>query len=172
VKQSTITEDGKNRTREEHVLRAGPDGQLAEVSRTVGKESQDASGEIEWHRRKISTDIPGSSSDAACTSCREKPQRLVTQPAAAAPRSNKWSKSIPATQRRPASHHSIHRLANSGASGTQQSRTLQVRGSSGAMNVVSVDMTKSDKTPAVQVQVAPAANRSSHRCSLPKSPPV
>jgi hypothetical protein len=45
---------------------------------------------------------------------------------------------------------------NSSAAGTQQTRTLQTRGSSGALSVVSVDMTKSDKTPAVQVQVAPS----------------
>jgi len=41
------------------------------------------------------------------------------------------------------------------ASGMEQTRTVQVRGGSGSLNIVSVDMTKSDKSPAVQVQVAP-----------------
>jgi len=41
VKQSTITDDGKNRSSDEHVLRSDGGGPLAEVSRTVSKESED-----------------------------------------------------------------------------------------------------------------------------------
>src|SRR5262249_57720394 len=46
----------------------------------------------------------------------------------------------------------------SGASGTQGTQTVQVRDAGGNMNVVTVDMTRSTKTP-VQVQTAPAQEK-------------
>ncbi len=158
VKQSTITEDGKNRTREEHILRAAPDGRLAEVSRTVGKESQDASGESNRTVETYSTDVPGSSSDGSL--------HLVQREATASRNTASGGRTTQqqVEQVNPGDPSAGLQVTiqstdsqNSSASGTQQSRTLQLRGSSGAMNVVSVDMTKSDKTPAVQVQVVPAA---------------
>jgi hypothetical protein len=157
VKQSTITDDGKNRTRDEHVLRAGPDGRLAEVSRTVGKDSQDASGESNRTVETYSTDVPGSSADGRLhlvqrvttagrndTSGGRTTQQQVQQLNPGEPNAG-LQVTIQSTD-----------AQNSSATGTQQTRTLQVRGSSGALNVVSVDMTKSDKTPTVQVQVAPS----------------
>ena len=42
-----------------------------------------------------------------------------------------------------------------GAGGTSATNTVETRGPDGRMRVVSVDMTKSDKSPAVQVQIAP-----------------
>jgi hypothetical protein len=158
VKQRTVTDDGKSRTREEHVLRAGPDGQLAEVSRTVGKESQDSSGESRGTVETYSTAVPGSSSDGSL--------HLVQRETTNSPNGTSGGRTT---------QHQVEQVnpgdpsaglqvtiqstdaQNASASGTQQTRTLQVRGSSGAMNAVSVDMTKSDKTPPVQVQVAPAA---------------
>jgi hypothetical protein len=158
VKQSTITEDGKNRTHEEHVLRAGPDGQLAEVSRTVGKESQDASGESRGTVETYSTDVPGSSSDGSLHLV----QRVTTNARNATSGGRTTQQQV--EQLNPGDPSAGLQVTiqstdtqNSSASGTQQTRALQVRGSSGALNVVSVDMTKSDQAPAVQVQVAPAA---------------
>jgi len=160
VKQSTVTDDGKNHTREEHVLRAGPDGRLGEVSRTVGKESQDASGESRGSVETYSTDVPGSSSDGSLhlvqrettssrngTSGGRTTQHQVEQVNPGDPSAG-LQVTIQSTDSQ-----------NSSASGTQQNRTLEVRGSSGAMNTVSVDMTKSDKTPPVEVQVAPPAKQ-------------
>jgi len=156
VKQSTITDDGKSRRHEEHVLHSGPDGRLAEVSRTVGQESQDASGESRGTVESYSTDVPGSSSDGRLHLV----QRATTNTRNAASGGRSTQQQV--EQINPGEPSAGLQVTiqstdaqNTGASGTQQTRTLQVRGSSGALNIVSVDMTKSDKTP-VQVQVAPA----------------
>jgi hypothetical protein len=157
VKQSTITDDGKNRSSEEHVLRSDGGGPLAEVSRTVSKESQDATGGSQGTIETYSRDVPGSSSDGSMRLV----QRVTT--AARSSESGRRTTQEQVQQVNPADPHAGLQVTiqstdaqSPSASGTQQIRTVQVRGSSGALNVVSVDMTKSDKAPAVQVQVAPA----------------
>src|ERR1019366_6946164 len=62
-KESTIKEDGKERTTEERVLRPGADNKLAVVSRTLGKESETAAGEKRNTVETYSTDISGSAPD-------------------------------------------------------------------------------------------------------------
>jgi hypothetical protein len=157
VRQSTITDDGKSRSSEEHVLRSDPSGALTEVSRTVSKESQDASGESQGTVETYSRDVPGLSSDGSMH---------LTQRVTTAARNN--SSGGRTTQQQveqvnPGDPHAPLQVTiqstdaqSSTASGAQETRTVQVRGSSGVSNVVSVDMTKSDKVPPVQLQVAPA----------------
>ncbi len=157
VKNSTVTDDGKNRTSEEHVLRSNGDGPLAEVSRTVGKESQDASGESHGTVETYSTNVPGSSADSSL--------HLVQRVSTAARNGSTGGRTTQqqVEQLNPGNPSAGLQVTvqstdaqNSGPSGTQDTRTIQVRGGSGGLNVVSIDMTKSDKTPPVQVQVAPA----------------
>jgi hypothetical protein len=45
TRQTSTRQEGKNLSSEERVSRVGPDGKLGEVSRTVTKESEGASGE-------------------------------------------------------------------------------------------------------------------------------
>ncbi len=63
LKESTIKENGKERTTDERVSRRGSDDKLAVVSRTVGKESESASGEKNSTVETYSTDFPGSAPD-------------------------------------------------------------------------------------------------------------
>ena len=58
VKESTIKEDGKNRTSEERVWDSDSEGRLSEVSRSVGKETETAAGERNSTVEKYSTEIP------------------------------------------------------------------------------------------------------------------
>ena len=60
VKEQTIKKDGKNRTTEESVSRADVNGKLSEVSRTVGRETEDAGGEKNSTVDSYSTQLPGS----------------------------------------------------------------------------------------------------------------
>ena len=46
-----------------------------------------------------------------------------------------------------------------GASGTQQTKTVQARDANGAFDVISVETRKSDQVPAAQVQIAPSDKR-------------
>jgi hypothetical protein len=47
-------------------------------------------------------------------------------------------------------------VLRSGSSGAEDTRTVELRDINGDLNVVSVDMTKSDNAHAIQVQIAPA----------------
>jgi hypothetical protein len=157
VRQSTITDDGKNRSSEEHVLRSDGAGPLTEVSRTLSKESQDASGESQGTVETYSRDVPGSSSDGSMHLV----QRMTTNARNNTSGGRTTQKQI--EQVNPGDTHAGLQVTiqstdsqSQGSAGMQQARTVEIRGSNGALNVVSVDMTKSDKAPAVQVQVAPA----------------
>jgi len=158
VKRGTIKDDGKNRTSEERISRQGPDGQMSEVSRTVAKESKTASGESRGTAETFSTDVPGASPDgrmhlvqrvtgstrnsnAAQTTQQELEQVNPGDPSAGL-QITVTSTNVQAT----------------GPSGTQATQTVQVRDAGGNMNVVTVDMTRSTKTP-VQVQTAPAQEK-------------
>jgi hypothetical protein len=158
VKQSTVTEDGQNRTSEERVSRVGPDGRLAEVSRTVGKDSPDASGQGRSTVETFSQDVPGSSSDGKMHLV----QRVTTVRRDSASGSHTSQQQV--EQLNPGDPSAGLQVTIQstdaqapGSVGTRETQTIQVRGGNGGMNVVSVDMTKSDKTPSVQVEVAPAA---------------
>ena len=59
-KQSTIKDDGKERTTDEQVLRPDVEGKMTPVSRTLGKESETASGEKKSTIETYSPDLSGS----------------------------------------------------------------------------------------------------------------
>ncbi len=65
VKESTIKEDGKNRTREERVSRPDSEGRLSEISRTVDKETETAAGEKSNTVETYSTEVPGLAPDGS-----------------------------------------------------------------------------------------------------------
>jgi len=156
VRKGTITEDGKNRTKDEHVSRPGSDGQLVEVEHTVGKETETAPGEKRSTVENYSTQVPGGSPDGSLhlvertvttdrlVNGRETTQQQVQQVNPGDPTAG-LQVTVVSTDSKSA-----------GSSGTKESRSVQVLGSNGSLDTVSVDMTKSDKKPAVQVQIAPA----------------
>jgi hypothetical protein len=158
VKQSTVTDDGKTRTRDEHISRVGADGHLAEVSRTVGRDVRDGAAEGHSTVETFSTDVPGSSPDGTLhmvqkvstvthngLSGSQTTQQQVEQVNPGDPNAG-LEVTVQSTD-----------VQTPGAAGTQETRTIRTRGSNGSLGVVSVDMTKSDKSPAVQVEIAPAA---------------
>ena len=156
VRQSTVKEEGKNRTTEERVSRPDSDGKLEEITRTVTKESLDASGEQRKSEETYSVDVPGVTRDTSL----QLVQRVTT------------------TQRTNADGQQTIKIAEQpnpgdpgaglvvttvntdtvrlGSSGAQATRTIQLRDSNGSLGVVSVDMTKSDNAHAIEVQIAPS----------------
>jgi hypothetical protein len=149
-------QDGKNRSTEERVSRPDPEGKLAEISRTVSKESETASGEKHNTTETYSVDVPGSSRDGSLhlversttaqrtsSTGQQTTQRQVEQPNPGNPDSG-LQVTILTTD-----------SVSSGASGAQATRTIQMRDPNGSLEVVSVDTTKSDKVNTVQVQIAP-----------------
>ncbi len=154
-KESTTKEDGKERTSEEQVLREGDDGKLAPVSRTLGKESETASGEKKNIIETYSPDVSGSAdgnlqlsqrvtvvkrpgSGGAQTTERRIEQRTLVDPAAGL---QVTTKTLDTGQ--PSS------------SVTRETTTIEARDVSGSFTVVSFDTQKSDNVHAIDVDIAP-----------------
>jgi hypothetical protein len=156
VRESTIKEDGKNRTSEERVSRSDSDGRLSEVSRTVGKETETASGEKSNTVETYSKDIPGVAPDGSL----HLNQRVTT-----VQKKDSGGKTIEqqVEQPNPSDPNSGLQVGTKtkytvkyAASGTQQTKTVQERDINGTLNVVSVETRKSGQTPAAQEQTAPS----------------
>src|SRR6266849_6086446 len=65
VREGVIKDNGKERTKEQRVLRPGTDGKLSVVERTVSRESETAPGEKRDTVETYSTDVPGSVGDGS-----------------------------------------------------------------------------------------------------------
>src|SRR5712692_7323350 len=154
-KESTIKEDGKERTTEEQVLRPGADGKLASVSRTVGKESETAVGEKKSTVETYSPEVSGSADGNLHLS-----QRVTVVKRAG-------SDGAQATEKRleqlnpvdPGAGLQVSTktldIVQPSTSGTRETRTVEARDVSGSFTVVSFDTQKSDNVHAVDVEITP-----------------
>ena len=156
VKEKTIKEDGKNRTTEERVSLPDLEGRLSEVSRTVGKETETATGEKNSAVEKSSTDIPGVAGDGrlhlkqrVTTVEKKESDNQITEQQFEQPTPGNPSDGLQVTAK---TKYTVHYAA----SGTQQKKTIQTRDASGTFNEVSVQTEKSDQVPAEQVQKPPS----------------
>jgi len=154
-KESTIKDDGKERTSDEQVLRPGIDGKMAPVSRTLGKESETAAGEKKNTIETYSPDLSGSSdsnlqlsqrvtevkrkgTDGGQTTEQHIEQRSLADPAAGLQVTTKTLDTV-----QPSS------------SGTRETTSIEARDVSGSFTVVSFDTQKSDNVHAIDVEIAP-----------------
>src|SRR6266852_963337 len=155
TRHTTIKQQGTNSTTEERVSRLDPNGKLAEVSRTVSKESESAPGEKRNTTEVYSVDVPGSARDGSLhlvqrettaqrtsSTGQQTTQHQVEQPDPGNPDSGLRVTVLTTDTLRP------------GSSGSRTTRTIEALDPNGNLAVVSVDTTKSDNT-AVQVQIAP-----------------
>jgi hypothetical protein len=155
-KDGTITDDGKNRASEERVARQDGSGNLSEVSRTLSRESRDAAGQSQSVVETYSKEVPGASADGT--------MHLVQRVTASRNATNGGQTTRQQVEQvNPGNPTDGLRVTvgstgseQSAAAGTTSTNTLETRDADGRLRVVSVDMTKSDKMPAVQVQIAPA----------------
>jgi len=156
LKESTIKENGKERTTDERISRPGSDGKLVVVSSSVGKESETPSGEKRNTVETYSTYIPGSTLDGklhlsqrVTTLSRSRPdggkqtEQQIEQPSPGDPNAG-LGVTIKTLD-----------IAQPGPSGIRATRTIQVPDSTGSFGVVSVDNTKSDKSQVVTVDISP-----------------
>ena len=157
VREGTIKEDGKNRTKQESVLRPGTDGNLSVVERTVSKESQNGAGEKRGTVETYASD-PGSPMDGLRLE-----QRVTTV-------HRKSDDGVQSTdqrieQRNPGqpsdgllvTEQAID-IVRPGAGGatTRETQTVRSLDSNGELGVVSVDTRKQENAPAVRVEIVPA----------------
>jgi hypothetical protein len=154
IRQATTRQEGENRSTEERVSRPDSEGKLGEVSRTMSKESESASGERRNTVETYSLDVPGSARDGrlhlverATTAQRtsstgqQTTEQHVEQPNPGDPGAGLRITILTSDSVRP------------GPSGAQATRTVQARDANGSFGVVSVDTTKSDNIHAIQVEI-------------------
>ncbi len=154
-KESTIKEDGKERTTEEQVLRPGADGKLASVSRTVGKESETAVGEKKNTVETYSPEVSGSADGNLHLS-----QRVTVVKRAGSDGAQAIEKRL--EQLNPVDPGAGLQVSTKtldivqpSTSGTRETRTVEARDVSGSFTVVSFDTQKSDNVHAVDVEITP-----------------
>ena len=152
VKENTIKEDGKNRTNEERVSHPNSEGGLSEVLRSLGEETETASGETTSTIETYSTDIAGVASDGnlhlnqrVTTVLKKNSDEEMTEQQVELPDPNS-----PNTSRQAIAKTKY--TVQYASSGTRRTKTVQTRDINGDFNVVSVETQKSDQGPAEQVQ--------------------
>ncbi len=156
VKESTIKEDNKNRTSEQRISRPDSDGGLSEVSRSVGKETENAAGEKNTTVETYFWNAPGVADDGGL--------RLNSQVSTV--QKTDSGGTTTETQRKQPNPNDANGGLQVGtrtkytvryaASGTDQTKTIEERDINGTLNVVSVESRKSDQPSAEQGQTAPS----------------
>jgi hypothetical protein len=157
IRQATTRQEGKNRSTDERVSRPDTEGKLGEVSRTVSKESEGASGEKRNTVENYSLDIPGSSRDGSLHLVERSTTSQRTNSTGQQTTEQQVEQANPGD---PGSGLQVITLTTDtvrpSPTGAQATRTIQARGTNGSLGVVSVDTTKSDNIQAIQVQIAPS----------------
>jgi hypothetical protein len=161
IREGTVKDDGKDRTKEERVLRPGADGNLSVVERTVSKESENATGEKRGTVETYSNNLPGTPVDGSL----RLNQRVTTVHRKDEDGAQSTVKEM--EQRNPGQPSDSPRVTEQaidivqpGLNGTtRQTQTLRSLDSTGGLGVVSVDTRKQDNAPAIQVDIAPAKPR-------------
>ena len=157
IRQATTRQEGQIHTSEERVSRPDSEGKLGEVSRSVTKESEGASGEKRNTLETYSVDVPGSARDgslhlierATTTQSTSSNGQQITEQQVEQPNPGDPSAGLRITTL-------TTETVRPSASGAQATRTVQIRDANGGFGIVSVDTTKSDNVHAIQVQIAPS----------------
>jgi hypothetical protein len=157
TRQATTRQEGKNSSVEEHVSRPDAEGKLSEISRTVSKESENASGEKRSTVDTYSVDLPGAAQDGSLHLVERTSSTQGTGSAGQQTTVRGIDKPNPAD---PGAGLQVTILSTDtvqpGPSGAGATQTIQMRDANGSFGVVSVDTAKSDNIHAIQVQIAPS----------------
>jgi hypothetical protein len=155
VRHTTIKDEGKTRSSEDRVSRPDLEGNLGEITRTVSKESDDGSGDVQKSEDTYSIDVPGGARDSSLHLV----QRVATTQH---PSSDGQQTTRTAAQPDPGDPDAGLQVTtvttdtvSKAAAGARATETIQLRNANGSLSVVSVDMTKADSIHAIEVQLAP-----------------
>ena len=156
-RQVTTSQEGENRSVEEHVFRRDNDGKIVEASRVVSEESTSDSGEKHRLVETYSIDVLGATRDGKLhlverskTSSQttagggQTTEKTVEQPNPGDPAAGLRVTTLVSDKLVPA------------ASGEESTVTIRARNSNGSFGIVSVETTKSDRIPTIQIQPTPS----------------
>ena len=158
VRESTIKEEGGNRTTDERVSRSDSGDLPSEVARTVTKETKNADGQNGSVVETYSTQSPGSTSDGqlrlnlrVSTIQKSDANGKTTEQIIEQPNPNDPSAGPQASRK-------TKYVVQYAASGTEQKKTIEARDANGNWSVVSSETGKSDQAPTPQTQAASSEN--------------
>jgi hypothetical protein len=156
VMQANTKQHGKNLSTEERISRLDADGKLSEVSRTVSKESE-SSGEKSRTVENYSVDAPGAARDGSLHLVERSTTTQRTSSTGQQDTGRQVEQPDPGD---PGGGLRVTLLTTdsvrTGTSGAQATQTIQMRDANGSLEVVSIDISKSDSVHALQVQIAPS----------------
>ncbi len=157
IRQNIPTQEAKDHQIEERVFRPDAEGKLGQISRVVSQESESTSGEKRSVVETYSIDVPGTTRDGRLHLVERKTSTGSSR-----------STSEQATEQRveqinpgdPDAGLRVTVLVDGkvvpGPSGEQSTVTIRARDSNENFGIVSVDTTKADRIPTIQVQQTPA----------------
>ena len=154
VKESTVKEEGQNRTSEERISQSDSEGRLSEVSRTISKETETAAGEKNNTVETYSTYVPGLAPDGSLHLNR---RVMTVQNMGSGGKTTEQQVELPKPGDPIGGLQVTARtkyIVQYGGSVAQQTKTIQVRDVNGTFNTVAVETRKSDQVPAAQAQTA------------------
>jgi hypothetical protein len=156
VKETTLEEGDKSRTSEERISRPDSEGGLSEVSRTVGKETENAAGEKNTTVETYFRNAPGVAADGSLrlnwqvtTVEKTNAGGKTTEQQGKQPNPNDTNGGLQVTTK---TKYTVRYAASS----TEETKTIQERDINGAFNVVSAEARKSGQAPAAPEQLAPS----------------
>ena len=157
MRQNVTTQEENVRKIEETVSRPDAEGKLIEISRVVSHESESASGEKRNSVESYSVDVPGTTRDGSL--------HLIERKTSISRSSSTGDRSTEQQVEQinpgdPGAGLRVSVLVNGNMvpapSGEHSTVTIRARDSNGSFGVVSVDMTKSDRIPTIQIQPTPS----------------
>ena len=157
TRQVTTTQEGANRTADERVFRRDAEGKLGEASRVVSEESTSDSGEKRALVETYSINVPGATRDGTLHQVEH--ARTTSQDHASGGQTTERTVEQP-NPGDPGAGLRVSVLVNDNmvpaASGAESTVTIRARDSNGSFGIVSVDTTKSDRIPTIQIQPTPS----------------
>jgi hypothetical protein len=157
IRQNVPTQEVKDHQIEERVFRPDAEGKLGQISRVVSQESDSTSGGKRGVVETYSIDVPGTTRDGRLHLVERKTSTGSSSSTGERATEEKVEQTNPGD---PGSDLRVTVLVDGkvvpGPSGEQSTVTIRARDSNGKFGIVSVDTTKADRIPTIQVQQTPA----------------
>lgn len=157
IRHNIATQGAKDRGIDETVSRLDAEGKLGQISRVVSQETESSSGEKRSVVETYSIDVPGTTRDGSLHLIERKTSTEGSSSTGERETQQRVEQINPGD---PGSGLRMSVLVDGKVvpepSGEQSTVTIRARDSNGNFGIVSVDMTKADRIPTVQIQQTPA----------------
>ena len=157
IRHNIATQGAKDRSIEERASRPDAEGKLGQISRVLSHETESTSGDKRSVVETYSIDVPGTTRDGSLHLVDRKTSTESSSSTGERATEQKVEQINPGD---PGSGLRVSVLVDGKIvpelSGEQSTVTIRARDSNGSFGIVSVDMTKADRIPTVQIQQTPA----------------